>query len=263
MKPSHAFPPVLGPLAAGAGTRGASARGSAKSGATIHTDALRSYDGLEAEYVHQVIRPCRGLRRREVDGLLRREKPQGRSQMNVNAAGVWVSTSLLLALGVVVGCGTTSPESSRSTPLILSPPSASATVAAPPSESWTTQTYLNVTVSYPASWSERNVYGLIELVAPDGATVSFGGPTGGSWSAATCDQYARAQGGAPDGQTPITIDGVTTTEYTYAKGAGKTGYEIPVFLRNGACESIVASPNGGDLDHETLDRTFHATRYNL
>jgi len=125
-------------------------------------------------------------------------------------------------------------------------------------------TYGIITVSYPRNWTEQGDTDLIELRAPNGGLITYGGPTAGTWDATSCDQYGRAQGGEPAGQEPIKVSGISTTEYSYLDGHGAMGYEVSVYFpENGACESIVASPMGSALDRATVEGIFGSTRYHF
>jgi hypothetical protein len=99
------------------------------------------------------------------------------------------------------------------------------------------------------------------LQGPDGAIVAIGGPTA-MGTGETCTDYALAQAGAGynlSGTVPITISGITTTEYIYVGQPGDLAhaqYIIPLESGLIGCASLHAIAVQSTAGHATIDRIF-------
>jgi hypothetical protein len=120
-----------------------------------------------------------------------------------------------------------------------------------------------LTVSYPSDWIEHVAFTYPQLQGPRGEQITLSGPTGGTWDVPTCAQYAYSGIAAPpivDEQ--ITVNGVATMEYSSVNAQGKRSYAVGVYFpSNGGCQSMVAVPNAGTLDHAVVDRIFSSAHY--
>jgi len=176
-----------------------------------------------------------------------------------SAYSIGVAVSAALA-----ACG--APGQATSPTLSATPESTASPspVASPtPTPAWNTASTLQMTVSYPSQWMEHEEYLYPQLQGPGGETVTFSGPTAGTWDVPKCAQYAYTGIATPRRvQEQITINGVVTAEYSAVDAAGMASYAVGVYFpSNDACESMVAVTNGGTLSHAVVDQIFSSARY--
>jgi hypothetical protein len=149
-------------------------------------------------------------------------------------------------------------SASLSSPLLTTPSSSAAVSGA-----WATGTNGPLTFSYPADWvSDPNAAGF-GIRAPNQGEVVFGGPTGGTWDASSCNQYALGQhpgGNRFSSSQNVLVSGVSTTEYIFVDTAG-SGYAVPLYISgNGACEAIFTIGSGG-IDSSTFNRILASIQF--
>jgi hypothetical protein len=110
---------------------------------------------------------------------------------------------------------------------------------------------------------EHEAFGYPQLQGPGGEQVTFSGPSAGTWDVPRCAQYAyTGMPGSPTVEEQINVSGVTTTEFSAVDAQGRKSYSVGVYFpSNGACQSMLAVPNTGTLDHTVVDRVFSSAQY--